>query len=132
MMKQVKVKFPVRMLALLVSLFLSVGAFAQDIAVKGLVKDATGEPIIGATIRIDGQAGGAVTDFDGNFQINAPKGSTLSVSYIGYLTAKVTANNNVVVTLQEDNKSLNEVVVIGLWYYQKGGSHRLRYCHQPG
>lgn len=113
MMKQVKVKLPVRMLALLVSLFLSVGAFAQDIAVKGLVKDATGEPIIGATIRIDGQAGGAVTDFDGNFQINAPKGSTLSVSYIGYLTAKVTANNNVVVTLQEDNKSLNEVVVIG-------------------
>lgn len=113
MMKQVKLTFPVRMLTLLLGLFLSLGAFAQDIAVNGLVKDAAGEPIIGATVRIDGQSGGAVTDFDGNFTLNAPKGSTLSISYVGYATKQVAAAANLVVTLEEDTKALNEVVVIG-------------------
>lgn len=61
-MKQVNIKLPFRMLALIAALFLSVGAFAQ-ITVKGHVKDAQGEPIIGATIRIAGQAGG------GNFRL---------------------------------------------------------------
>ena len=113
-MKQVKSKLPVRMLTLLLGLFLSVNAFAQSVAVKGNVTDATGEPIIGATVRVDGQNGaGTVTDIDGNFRINAPKGSTLSVSYIGYLVQKVAASPSVNVTLKEDNKTLNEVVVIG-------------------
>ena len=63
MMKQVKFKTPVRLMSLLIGLFLSVGAFAQN-DVKGIVKDASGEPIIGATIRVIGQDGGAITDFD--------------------------------------------------------------------
>ena len=81
-MKQVKIRIPVRFFALLCGLFLSVGAFAQQITVNGHVKDATGEPIIGATVRIVGQSGGVVSDFDGNFTIEAASGSTLSVSYI--------------------------------------------------
>jgi len=113
-MKQVKIRIPVRLFALICGLFLSVGAFAQQITVNGHVKDATGEPIIGATVRIVGQSGGVVSDFDGNFTIEAASGSTLSVSYIGYQTQEVAASPNVEVTLQEDaENSLNEVVVIG-------------------
>jgi len=113
-MKQVKFKFPVRLLALICGLFLTVSAFAQQITVNGHVKDATGEAIIGATIRVVGQEGGTITDFDGNFTINANSGAQLQVSYIGYETQVVSARSGLVITLQEDGaKSLNEVVVIG-------------------
>ena len=113
MMKQVNIKLPFRMLALLMGLFLSVGAFAQQITVKGHVKDATGEPIIGATIRVAGTQAGVVSDFDGNFQIQASQGAMLNVSYIGYQPATVAAAPNVVVTLQDDQAVIGEVVVIG-------------------
>ena len=113
-MKQVKFRCPVRLLALICGLFMTATAFAQQIAVNGFVKDATGEPIIGATVRVAGTDGGAVTDIDGNFTLNAEPGAKLQISYIGYATQEVTAAKNVVVTLQEDaGKSLNEVVVIG-------------------
>ena len=114
MMKQVKFNMPQRMLALICGLILSVSAFAQQITVNGHVKDATEEPIIGATVRVAGQTGGVITVIDGNFTLQAPTGATLSVSYIGYETQEVTAASNVVITLQEDTeRSLNEVVVIG-------------------
>ena len=113
MMKQVNIQLPLRMMTLLLGLFLSVGAFAQQIAVKGHVKDATGEPIIGATIRVAGMQTGVVSDFDGNFMIQASQGQTLSVSYVGYQTANVAVAPNVVVTLQDDATMLNDVVVIG-------------------
>ena len=114
MMKQVKFTMPQRMLALICGLILSVTAFAQQITVNGHVKDATGEPIIGATVRVVGQDGGTVTDFDGNFTIKANSGATLSISYIGFTTHEVTAASNLVVTMVEDaENSLNEVVVIG-------------------
>lgn len=112
MMKQVKFRIPLRMMAVLFGLVLSIGAFAQ-ITVNGHVKDATGEPIIGATIRVAGQEGGTVSDFDGNFTIKAPQGATLNVTYIGYQPANVKAAPNVVVTLQDDAKVLENVVVIG-------------------
>ena len=112
MMKQVKFRIPLRMMAVLFGLVLSIGAFAQ-ITVNGHVKDATGEPIIGATIRVAGQEGGTVSDFDSNFQIKAPQGATLNVTYIGYQPANVKAAANVVVTLQDDAKVLENVVVIG-------------------
>ena len=112
MMKQVKFRIPLRMMAVLFGLVLSIGAFAQ-ITVNGHVKDATGEPIIGATIRVAGQEGGTVSDFDGNFTIKAPQGATLNVTYIGYQPANVKAAANVVVTLQDDAKVLENVVVIG-------------------
>ncbi len=112
-MKQVNIQLPLRLMTLLLGLFLSVGAFAQQMTVKGHVKDATGEPIIGATIRVAGTQSGVVTDFDGNFQIQASQGQTLNVSYIGYQAVDVQAAPNVTVTLHEDSQSLEQVVVIG-------------------
>ncbi len=112
-MKQVKIKLPLRMIAVLWGLILTAGAFAQTISVNGHVKDATGEDIIGATIRVVGQPGGVITDFDGNFVIEAKKGDMLQISYIGYETAEVAAAPKVEVLLKDDSHSLNEVVVIG-------------------
>ena len=111
-MKQVNSISPCRILVLLLGLFLSVGAFAQ-ITVKGHVKDAEGEPVIGAAVRVVGTQTGVVSDFDGNFTVNASQGATLQVSYVGYQTATVKAAPNVVVTLVEDAKMLDNVVVIG-------------------
>lgn len=111
-MKQVNIQFPLRMLGLILGLFLSVSAFAQ-IDVKGHVKDATGEPIIGATVRVDGTQTATITDFDGNFAVKANQGATLSISYVGYVTAQVKAAPNVVVVLQDDQTVLQDVVVIG-------------------
>ncbi|MBQ9532709.1 MAG: TonB-dependent receptor [Prevotella sp.] len=113
MMKQVKFTLPLRMLALICGLILSASAFAQQITVNGHVKDTTGEPIIGATIRVVNETGMAVTDFDGNFTIKAQQGAQLSVSYIGYTDALVTAAPNVVVIMQDDAQLMDEVVVIG-------------------
>ena len=112
-MKQVQITMPRRALTLVCGLALSATAFAQQVIVKGHVKDSAGEPIIGAAIRVNGQSGGAVTDIDGNFSIKADKGATVTVSYVGYEQAKVSVSNNMVITLQEDNQSLKEVVVIG-------------------
>lgn len=112
MMKQTKMKTSVRMLTLLVGLFLSVGAFAQNV-VQGHVKDASGEPVIGATVRAAGQDGGVITDIDGNFSIKVNAGTKLSVSFIGYKTMEVTAQNGMVITLQDDAQVLDDIVVIG-------------------
>ncbi len=112
-MKQVEFKMPLRMLAALCFLLLSASAIAQQIAVNGHVKDATGEPIIGATVLVPGTSNGAATDIDGNFTLNCNQGDKLQISYVGYSTQTVTASSNVVVTLEEDSKVLNDVVVIG-------------------
>ncbi len=113
-MKQVKFRMPLRMLALICGLILSATAFAQQITVNGHVKDATGEDVIGATVRVVGTQTGTVTDFDGNFTIKANQGDQISVSFIGYQDAVVAAAPQVEVLLQDDAAlSLNEVVVIG-------------------
>ncbi len=111
-MKQVNIKIPFRMLVLMLGLFLSVGAFAQ-IDVKGHVKDALGEPIIGATVRVANTQTATVTDFDGNFTLKANQGADITVSYIGYQTATVKAARSIEVTLEEDATTLENVVVIG-------------------
>ncbi|MBR0527193.1 MAG: TonB-dependent receptor [Prevotella sp.] len=111
-MKQVKL-MPKRMLALICGLILSITAFAQQITVNGNVKDATGEPIIGATVRVAGQQGGVITDFDGNFHIQANSGATITVSYVGYQEAQVAAAPRVNIVLQDDAQLLKDVVVIG-------------------
>ena len=112
MMKQVNIQVPLRMLGLILGLFLSVSAFAQ-IDVKGHVKDATGEPIIGATVRVDGTQTATVTDFDGNFVLKANQGADITITYIGYQPQTVKAAPTVEVILQDDAAVLNEVVVIG-------------------
>ena len=101
------------LLVLLVGLFLSIGAFAQQIAVKGHVKDTTGEPVIGANVLVKGTTNGTITDFDGNFMLNVPKDAILSVSFVGYKTTEVKAAPTVMITLEDDSQVLDAVVVIG-------------------
>ena len=112
MMKQVNIRNPFRMFVLMLGLFLSVGAFAQ-IDVKGHVKDAQGESVIGATVRVVGTQTATVTDFDGNFALKANQGADISVTYVGYKEAIVKAAANLEITLQEDANVLENVVVIG-------------------
>ena len=86
----------------------------QQIVVKGKVVDASGETIIGATIlQVGSQSNGAITDIDGNFTIKVPAGTTREISYIGYITQRVKAQPNLNVTLTEDTKTLDEVIVVG-------------------
>ena len=119
MMKQVNIRIPARILALMMGLFLSLGAYAQ-ITVQGNVKDAEGEPVIGASIKIVGTTAGTVTDFDGNFTLsNVQPGAKLQVSSIGYATQEVTAGSDLVITLVEDSKVLNDLVVIGYGVVKK-------------
>ncbi len=90
MFKLTNLKKTEKPLFLLVLLCLfPLGISAQSI-VKGLVNDESGEPIIGATVRVLGTSSGTVTDLDGQFQINAQPNAQISVSYIGYVTQKVT------------------------------------------
>ena len=103
---------PFRMLVLLLGLFLTVGAFAQ-IDVKGHVKDAQGEPVIGATVRVVGTQTGTVTDYDGNFALKAKSGATIEVTFVGFQPAKVQAAPTVEITLLDDAAMLENVVVIG-------------------
>ena len=92
----------------------------QSDVVKGQVLDPTGEPVIGATVKVQGQKGGTVTDLDGNFSVDAPKGSTLEISYIGYKAQTIKVGNGPLkVTMQDDNQSLNEVVVVGFGTQKK-------------
>lgn len=112
-MKQVNIRIPFRIMALMLGLFLSVGAFAQQITVNGHVKDATGEAVIGATVRVLGQQGGTVTDFDGNFTLKADAKAQIQVTFVGYQTTTVAAQPKLVITLQDDSQVLDNVVVIG-------------------
>ena len=112
MMKQVNIRIPFRMFVLMFGLFLSVGAFAQ-IEVKGHVKDAQGEPIIGATVRVEGTQTATVSDFDGNFTLKANQGANITVSYLGFQPTTVKAAHNLEITLKDDQTVLSDVVVIG-------------------
>ena len=101
------------LLTLLVGMFLSVDAFAQQITVKGLVKDGTGEPVIGANVLVKGTTNGTITDFDGNFQLSANQGDIIVVSFIGYASQELPAAANMNIVLKDDTEMLNEVVVVG-------------------
>ena len=100
------------------ALFLSLicfAAFAQK-TVTGTVKDATGEPMIGVSVVVDGTSIGSVTDLDGNFTIQkVPENATLKISYVGYKEQKlqVAGKSSFQIVMDEDNQGLDEVVVIG-------------------
>ncbi|MDE6197596.1 MAG: TonB-dependent receptor [Muribaculaceae bacterium] len=82
--------------------------------VTGEIVDESGEPLIGASVTVKGQPGGAVTDIDGKYSIKAQSGATLVVSYVGYKPKEVKVTGNVVnITMTEDTSLLNEVVVVG-------------------
>lgn len=94
----------------------------KKVKVRGVIKDETGEPIIGATVRVKGQSEGTVSDFDGNFTLDVTDGNTLQISYIGYQTQEfaVGKQHHFSIVLEEDKKILNEVVVIGYGTQKKG------------
>ena len=113
--------------ALFVALFLAFGnpmwsgsesvgftAVAQTGKVRGVVKDANGEPLIGATVMVKGTNNGVSTDASGAFSINAAAGKTLIVSYVGYKSKEVKAANGLNVVLESTSTSLDEVVVTAL------------------
>ena len=94
-------------------------AMAQS-KITGKIVEVNGEPIIGATVKVKGSAIGTVSDLDGNFTVEAEKGSELEVSYIGYKTQAVKVTGNYLeIKLLEDAKALSEVVVVGFGVQKK-------------
>ena len=104
-----------RLVLSLLTLLMPLGLLAQDIKVQGVVKDETGETVIGASVMQKGTTNGAVTDIDGNFSLTVPSKATLVVSYIGFTTQEIAVGGRtqLEITLKEDDQTLNEVVVVG-------------------
>ena len=113
-MKQVNLRIYRTILTLLLGLFLSAGAYAQQISVKGTVKDQNGEPVIGANVLVKGTTNGVITDVDGKFALQTTEKDVLEISFLGYKTQEVKASSKpITIILQEDAELLDEVVVIG-------------------
>ncbi len=108
------------LMALFLLCLFPLGALAQSL-IKGTVKDVSGDPIIGASVKVQGSKSGVITDFDGNFSVPAENNATLVISYIGYTTetVKVSGRNNLSITLREDAQTLNDIVVIGYGVQKK-------------
>ena len=101
------------------TLLATISVFAQDITVKGTVVDDTGEPIIGATVMVDGTNQGTPTDIDGNFTLKVPEGAKLKISYIGYDTQIVPAVDGMVVTMKTNSVVLGGVEVVAYGVQKK-------------
>ena len=108
-----------RLATLVLFALCSVAAMAQN-KIIGKIIDTEGEPVTGATVKMKGGTTGTVSDLNGQFSIEAARGTELEVSYIGYKpqTVKV-GNGNLTVTLTEDAKALEEVVVVGFGTQKK-------------
>lgn len=94
---------------------MSIHETLQSKTVTGVVVDAAGVPVIGANVIVKGTTVGTITDFDGNYSLEVPENAVLQISYIGYLTEQVTVGDksSINVTLKEDSKALDELVVVG-------------------
>ena len=93
--------------------FIGIGIAQAQTQVRGTVVDENGDPAVGATIQVKGTTQGTVTDINGNFNLSAPTGGTLIVSYVGYTTQEVAVRANVKITLVTDSELLQEVVIVG-------------------
>ena len=112
-----------RLTMILASLFLCVGMALAQTAVTGtVVSQEDGQPVVGATVRVEGSNTGTVTDVDGKFSINAPADSYLTVTYIGMKEARVKAGRNIRITLESDDNALDELVVTGYGSARKLGT----------
>lgn len=113
-MKQVNLKIYRTSLILLLGLFLSLGAYAQQISVTGTVKDQMGEPVIGANVLVKGTTNGVITDIDGKFALQANNNDILIISFVGYTSQEMPVSQSPMsITLKEDTELLDEVVVLG-------------------
>ena len=118
-MRRTSLKFALFIVALFTMQAMFGALMAKPISGK-VVSATDGEALIGATIQVQGTQTGTVTDFDGNFTLNAEDGQTLVISYVGYLTKKVKITGSQLnIELEEDRKSLDEVVVIGYGVQKK-------------
>ncbi len=101
--------------------FFSASMVAQQLTVKGVVKDATGEPVIGASVLVKGTNNGTITDLNGDFSLsNVKQGSPIEITFVGYLPQEVKASSSLLnIILKEDTKTLDEVVVIGYGVQKK-------------
>ncbi len=108
------------LMALFLLCLFPLGAMAQSV-VKGTVNDEAGDPVIGATVKVQGSQKGAITDLNGQFTLEAASNATLVVTYVGYETQRVNVagKRNIVITLKEDAQTLNDVVVIGYGVQRK-------------
>lgn len=99
----------------LFALLMPLAMLAQDVKVKGVVKDETGETVIGATVMQKGTSNGAITDLDGVFSLTVPANATLVVSYVGFAKQEISVNGKTELTIvmKSDEKTLSEVVVVG-------------------
>lgn len=114
MKKKTKSSIAVRSFLLTVmALFLSAAAFAQQTKVTGTVVDTQNEPVVGATVQIEGTNKGTTTNVDGQFTLDVKNGARLRFSYVGFKTMTLKAVNGMKVTMQEDANTLDEVVTIG-------------------
>ena len=121
-MRKTTLKFIALFVTMLTMQAMGMGAALSAKTISGTVVSSTdNEPLIGATVQVDGAQGGTITDFEGNFTIEANEGQTLVVSYIGYVTKKVkiAGTSRLTITLDEDKASLDEVVVIGYGVQKK-------------
>lgn len=113
-MKQVNLGIYRMILTLLLGLFLSIGVYAQRSPVKGIVKDQTGEPVIGANVLVKGTSNGVITDVDGKFILSAAKNDILIVSFVGFVSQEIpVTGKDLVIVLKEDTELLDEVIVLG-------------------
>ena len=111
----IRKKQPLRSLMLSLIMLLPLSLLAQEIKVQGVVKDQTGEAVIGATVMQKGTSNGTITDFDGNFSLSVPAEATLTISYIGFATQDVAVGGKteLQIVLKDDSQTLSEVVVVG-------------------
>ena len=102
-----------RLMTLLAALFLVLGSALAQTNVSGTVtSNDDGEPVVGAAVKVEGTNTGTVTDVDGHFQLNVPAGAKLTISYLGMKPQTVKASSNMKVVLENDNKTLDEVMVV--------------------
>lgn len=114
MKKKTKSRTAIRSFLLIVAaLLISSAAFAQQMKVTGKVVDEQNEPVVGATVQVEGTTNGTATNVDGQFTLEVNSGARLRFSYVGFKTLTIKAANGMKVTMQEDANTLNEVVTIG-------------------
>ncbi len=108
-------------LAALMMLLLSFNAYSQQLSVRGKVLDNANQPIVGAGVWVEGTSNGTTTDIDGNFTLTVARGTTLSISCMGYLDDKILVNdsNPITIILRSDTETLEETVVIGYGVQKK-------------
>ena len=113
-MKHFELK-PKSLFLLVMLCLVPIWAMAQSRTVKGVVKDAAGEPIIGASVLQKGSTNGIITDLDGNFTLQISGDPVLVVSYVGYVSQEIPTRgkSTLKIVMKEDSKALEEVVVIG-------------------